>query len=204
MGILEFFNIRTPSSTAPAKSPADMTPDELLKEKTALEYDARKVDREREALEKQMDQLKREGMQAKGDSRVRIAEKFRDMQLELGHARRDSACMHKAIRVVRRLHSIKARANRLRRPYLDLGGIAWDKIGDLLRDNEIEEAHMESKLDSILGASESEAELTQTEGAVADILASWDQEELDTVEGDSLSTEPVKKRDRQLNEDFDS
>lgn len=204
MGILEFFNLRTPSPAAPPKSPADMTPDELLKEKVALEFDARKVDREREALEKQMDQLKREGMQAKGDTRVRIAERYRDMQLELGHARRDSACMHKAIRVVRRVHSIKARANRLRRPYLDLGGIAWEKVGELLRDNAVAEDYMDNRLDEILGQSESEAVLSDTEDAVADILADWDQEELDSVDGDGLSTDTVKKRDRQLNEDFDS
>jgi hypothetical protein len=204
MGILEFFNLRTPSPAAPATNPADMTADDLLKEKVSLEYDTRKVDRERESLEKQMDQLKREGMQAKGDSRVRIAEKFRDMQLNLGQARRDSAFLHKTIRVVSRIHSIKTRSGRLQRPYLDLGQIALDKIEALIRANDVDANTIEGKLDNILGASESDAELAESDGAVTDILASWDQEELDSVEGDSFSEDPIKKRERQINKDFDA
>jgi len=181
--LLEFLGLQKRSDTStPVKSPADMTSDELMKEEAALSYDIRTMDRERDDLSRKMDLVRRQGLQASGDERVRLAEQYRDFSLDLKRAAREGACLHKTLRLIKRLRSYKERERRYRRPYLDIGRIRWEEVADLVRSQEIEDEEFESRLDRLLGVSEEQVAEVTTDAAVQDILAAWDRETLTEAE----------------------
>ena len=186
--LLEFLGLQKRSDTsAPVKSPADMTSDELMKEEAALSYDIRMMDRERDDLSRKMDQVRRQGLQAGGDQRVRLAEQYRDFDTDLKRAVREGSCLHKTLRLIKRLRAYKERERRYRRPYLDIGRIRWEEVADLVRSQEIEDEEFESRLDRLLGVSEEHVAEVTPDAAVRDILAEWDKERLAEAEGGTAS-----------------
>lgn len=185
--LLEFLGLQKRSDTSqPVRSPADMTGDELLKEESALNYDIRSLDREREDYSRKMEEIRRKGMPAGGDQRVRLAEQYRDVEVDLKRAARESACLHKTLRLVKRLRSYKERERRYKRPYLDIGRIQWEEVADLVRSQEIEVDEFETRLDRLLGVSEEQSVEPTTDAAVNEILAAWDREKLVEAEEGAL------------------
>lgn len=200
--LLEFLGLqKRADSSQPVRSPANMTSDELLKEESALSYDIRGLDREREEFSRKMDEIRRQGMQAGGDQRVRLAEQYRDVEVDLKRAARESACLHKTLRLVKRLRSYKERERRYKRPYLEIGRIQWEEVADLVRSQEIEVDEFETRLDRLLGVSEEQLVEPTTDAAVNEILAAWDREKLVEAEEGTL---PEMHRERPAREPRDA